>query len=194
MSFRIEEKLLISADQLLEFKDFIINKSAKQIFNPRVIQSLYFENTHNGMYEDSIEGITPRKKIRVRNYPGDQNSSLYLEYKISSIEGRFKTRKVIDDENFDQIKKIGINDSQYGLCKPLIYVIYRREYYRLSDMVISIDENIKYSLYTGKHLGNDLSSIVEIKTSINKDADDLINEFPFQRTRFSKYCNGFERI
>ena len=96
MSFRIEEKLLINTGQLLEFKDFINNKSAKQIFHPRIIQSLYFENVRNEMYEDSIEGITPRKKIRIRNYPNDENATLYLEYKISIVEGRFKTMKIID--------------------------------------------------------------------------------------------------
>jgi len=194
MSFRIEEKLLINSNQLVEFKDFIVNKSAKQIYHPRKIKSLYFENNRNEMYEDSIEGITPRKKIRVRNYPEDKNSALYLEFKISSIEGRFKTRKIIDSENFDQIKKIGINDHQYGLCKPLIYVFYKREYYKIKDMRISIDEEIEYSSYTGRNLGKDSNSIVEIKTSINKDIDDLVSDFPFQRTRFSKYCNGFEKI
>jgi len=32
------------------------------------------------------------------------------------------------------------------------------------------------------------------KTSINKDIDELIIEFPLQRIRFSKYCNGIEKI
>ena len=119
---------------------------------------------------------------------------MYLEYKISSVEGRFKTRKIIDKENFRQIKKIGINDNQYGLCKPLINVVYRREYYQMKDTRISIDEDIKFSLYSGRNLGRERSSIVEIKASINKDLDDLVNDFPFQRIRFSKYCIGFEKI
>ena len=194
MSFRIEEKLLIGTDQILEFKDFLMSKSAKQIYHPRIIKSLYFENSHNEMYKDSMEGITPRKKIRVRNYPEDKNSTLYLEFKISSVEGRFKTRKIIDKENFRQIKKIGINDNQYGLCKPLINVVYRREYYQMKDTRISIDEDLKFSLYSGRNLGRERSSIVEIKASINKDLDDLVNDFPFQRIRFSKYCIGFEKI
>ena len=194
MSFRIEEKLLIGTDQILEFKDFLMSKSAKQIYHPRIIKSLYFENSHNEMYKDSMEGITPRKKIRVRNYPEDKNSTLYLEFKISSVEGRFKTRKIIDKENFRQIKKIGINDNQYGLCKPLINVVYRREYYQMKDTRISIDDDIKFSLYSGRNLGRERSSIVEIKASINKDLDDLVNDFPFQRIRFSKYCIGFEKI
>jgi hypothetical protein len=45
------------------------------------------------MYDDSIEGLAPRKKIRVRNYPEKSNDTFQLETKISSIEGRYKTAK-----------------------------------------------------------------------------------------------------
>ena len=59
---------------------------------------------------------------------------------------------------------------------------------------ISIDEDIKFALYSGRNLERECSSVVEIKASINKDLDDLVNDFPFQRIRFSKYCIGFEKI
>ena len=194
MSFRVEEKLLINRKQILEFKDFLFKKHAKKIFPSRKIQSLYFENFNEEMYKDSLEGIVPRKKIRVRNYPNDKKISLYLEMKISSPDGRYKTRKIIDKYKFDSIKKLGIYDNQYGVCRPLIYVTYNRKYYQLYDVRISIDENIKYHLFSGRELGYDNNSIVELKASINKNRDDLLNSFPFQRTRFSKYCNAFEKI
>ena len=194
MSFRIEEKLLINKKQILEFKDFLFKKHAKQLFPPRKIQSLYFENFKDEMYKDSIEGSVPRKKIRVRNYPHDKNVFLFLEMKISSADGRYKTRNIIDKNKFADIKKLGIYDSQYGVCRPLLYVIYNREYYRIDDVRISVDENIEYYLYSGRKLGYDNNSIVELKASIQTNKDDLLNNFPFQRTRFSKYCNAFEKI
>ena len=194
MSFRIEEKLLIHKKQILEFKDFLFKKHAKQLFPPRKIQSLYFENFKDEMYKDSLEGTVPRKKIRVRNYPHDKNKTLYLEMKISSADGRYKTRNIIDKNKFADIKKLGIYDSQYGVCRPLLYVIYNREYYKINDVRISVDENIEYYLYSGRKLGYDNNSIVELKASILKNKDDLLNNFPFQRTRFSKYCNAFEKI
>ena len=194
MSFRIEEKLSIDNDKIIDFKSFLVNKTVKPIYQPRRIQSLYFDNQNYEMYTDSIEGLTPRKKIRVRNYPGTQDRNKYLEIKISSVEGRFKTRKIINQDKFSHIKKIGIYDNLYGTCRPIIYVIYDREYYQIGDVRISIDENIKYSLYTGRTLGYDQNPIVELKASIKKNTDDLINNFPFQRTRFSKYCNAFEKI
>ena len=87
MSFRIEEKLLIGTDQILEFKDFLISKSAKQIYHPRIIKSLYFENSHNEMYEDSIEGITPRKKtiIFFNIFGYVKLTSIFFMLLISSI-------------------------------------------------------------------------------------------------------------
>ena len=194
MSFRIEEKLLIHKKQILEFKDFLFKKHAKQLFPPRKIQSLYFENFQDEMYKDSVEGTVPRKKIRVRNYPHGKNVFLYLEMKISSADGRYKTSNIIDKNKFTDIKKSGIYDSQYGVCRPLLYVIYNREYYKIDDVRISVDEDIEYYLYSGRKLGYDNNSIVELKASIQKNRDDLRNNFPVQRTRFSKYANAFEKI
>ena len=194
MSFRIEEKLSIDNNKIIDFKSFLANKTAKQIYQPRKIQSLYFENLNYEMYNDSLEGLTPRKKIRVRNYPGTEDKNQYLEMKISSVEGRFKTRKIIDKNKFNYIKTKGILDSQYGLCKPCLYVIYDREYFKIDDVRISIDNNISYKLYPENIYEKDESSIVEIKTSINKNLDKLTEDFPFQKNRFSKYCNAVEKI
>jgi len=194
MSFRIEEKLRIDKNRLIDFKIFLSNKTAKQIYEPRKIQSLYFDNENYQMYKDSLEGLTPRKKIRVRSYPGSNDKKLYLETKISSVEGRFKTRKILDINNFNDLKTKGILDAQYGLCKPILYVKYSREYLKIKDVRVSLDTDIKYTLFSGRNLGEDENLIVELKTSINKDVDELVCEFPLQRTRFSKYCNGIEKI
>ena len=79
MSFRIEEKLYIIRENLIQFKEFLIKKSVKSIHYPREIKSLYFENMNLDLYKDSIEGLVPRKKIRIRNYPDDQDKRFYLE-------------------------------------------------------------------------------------------------------------------
>ena len=194
MSYRIEEKLSIDSSSILEFKNYLNSKTAKQIYQPRKIESLYFENNKHEMYNDSLEGLTPRKKIRVRNYPDTEDSKLYLEVKVSSIEGRFKTRTIIDENKFNYLKKAGILDSQYGLCKPYLHVAYKRQYFKINDVRISIDNNIVYKLYSHGLFQNDLNSIVEIKTSIKKDLDKLIEDFPFQKKRFSKYCNAVEKL
>ena len=94
MSFRIEEKLFFKSENILEFRKFLSDESAKILYTKRIIKSLYFDNLKLDMYRDSVEGSVPRKKIRIRNYPNTDDKNYYLETKISSIEGRFKTRKI----------------------------------------------------------------------------------------------------
>ena len=108
MSFRIEEKLNLRAENLTDFKRYIFNNSSEKLFKPRKIKSLYFDNNNFGMYGDSIEGLVPRKKIRIRNYPNDKDNNFYLEVKNSSVEGRFKTRKIINDNKTFELEKNGI--------------------------------------------------------------------------------------
>ena len=104
MSFRIEEKLFVRRENLIDFKKFLEKKSVKQIYHPRIIKSLYFDNINLDMYTDSKEGLTPRKKIRIRTYPKEEDKKIYLEVKNSSVEGRFKTREILDKNEFNQKK------------------------------------------------------------------------------------------
>jgi len=194
MSYRIEEKLSIDSNKIIDFKSFLAHKTIKPIYQPRRIQSLYFDNQNYEIYTDSIEGLTPRKKIRVRNYPNTQDAKMYLEVKVSSVEGRFKTRKIIEKNKFDYLNTRGVLDMQYGLCKPCLYITYDREYFIIDDVRISIDNNINYKLFSNNICVRDESSVVEIKTSIKKNLDKLTSDFPFQRNRFSKYCNAVEKI
>jgi len=194
MTFRIEEKLYIRPENLIDFKSYLKKKSINRIYNPRKIKSLYFDNSNLEMYNDSIEGLVPRKKIRIRCYPDDQDKKLYLEIKNSSVEGRFKSRKTIDNNSFDQYRQNGVLDSQYGICLPNFYVSYKREYAMLEDVRVSIDTDIFYNDYRTQLIHRDDKIIVEIKTSIKKNLDDLVELFPFQRTRFSKYCFAVQNL
>ena len=61
-------------------------------------------------------------------------------------------------------------------------------------MRITIDKNITYTNFkTGKSF-EDKKVIVEIKTAANMDLDILMETFPFQRIRFSKYCLAVENL
>ena len=192
MSYRIEKKLFIQKENFFEFKKRIIEKGAKKIFEDREINSLYFDNFKKEMFHDSLEGLTPRKKIRIRNYPKDFNKQLLFETKISSVEGRFKTNKLINEKYFGVIARNGIFDSKYGICKPVLNVSYNREYFKMSDVRITLDSNISYELYNSRFIKKDLRIVAELKTSIDKNLDELAEIYPFQEIRFSKYCNGIE--
>ena len=63
MPFRIEEKILIQENNNIYLKEFLSLRSAKVLFEPRCVQSLYFDNSTLDMFKDSEEGILPEKKL-----------------------------------------------------------------------------------------------------------------------------------
>ncbi len=193
MSFRIEDKLFIKNESILDFKKFLKEKSVKKLYEPRIVKSLYFENSKYQMYEDSIEGIVPRKKIRIRNYPDQKINKFHnLETKISSEEGRYKIKKKLLPDKMQEMIKFGFLDNQYGVCYPKLFVSYLREYSQIDDVRITIDSEIKYKKYVNNFFYKDKNIVIELKTNIKKDMDDLVKNFPFQRLRISKYCNAIK--
>ena len=103
MSFRIEKKIFVKRENLFEFKKMLFDNGARTLYQNRKVQSIYFDNLKLQMYKDSIEGLAPRKKIRVRNYPNNSEITYKLEIKISSVEGRHKTSEVISNQSFKGI-------------------------------------------------------------------------------------------
>ena len=191
MSFRIEKKLYTKKENLFDFRNFIKSKNFINQHNDRKVKSIYFDNNSLDLYKDSIEGNNPRKKIRIRNYPEHKNNYL-LEKKISSVEGRYKISKEISDKLCSNLLLSGIRDKNYGFCKPIIEIIYNRQYYKKDDIRITIDTDINYKLYKKSISKKETQVVVEIKTDYQKDIDEIFKEIPLQEIRFSKYCNGIE--
>ena len=71
MSFRKEEKLRVASSKIFELKKWIEENNGFKIFPSRIINSIYFDNEDYSMYNQSMEGVTPRKKIRLRTYEKD---------------------------------------------------------------------------------------------------------------------------
>tara|TARA_Y100000992_G_C21252847_1_gene486846 strand:- start:95 stop:697 length:603 start_codon:yes stop_codon:yes gene_type:complete len=193
MSFRIEEKILVNENDNFLVKKFLKLNSAKKLYNSRVIKSLYFDNNSFDMFQNSEEGIVPRKKIRIRSYP-KFNNKFFLEIKISSVEGRFKKSNEISETQCLELIKNGIFDKQYGHCKPKIYVKYLREYYIMKNTRITYDKDIEYLNVQQRILGKENSRVLELKPNKDKNTDELFLDFPFSRIRYSKYCFGINKF
>jgi len=198
MSFRLEEKLDISNDKIFLFKKWLLENNAKKIYDDRKISSIYLDNSNFDMYKLSIEGITPRKKIRLRSYGKLVTKKNFnkLEFKISSPEGKFK--KSSDVENVDSILKNGLFDKNYGICKPKVIVSYMRSYFEIFGVRVTFDCNITYYKYT-KNLFHssfikDNNFISEIKSDNIKYIDYIAKKFPFKTSRFSKYCRAIDHL
>ena len=196
MSFRFEEKILFHISDYLKIKSFIFNSGGLELYPKRKISSLYFDNYENDMYLNSEDGCLPRKKIRIRTYPGSKVvPESFFETKISSVEGRYKISNKIDKYNYKKFLEKGFFDNVYGVCYPKIWVTYSREYFSLSGQRITLDQNVEYKCFKSIRYTKDCSSIILETKSNNLFSKNLFeNIVPFQRVRISKYCDGFNKL
>ena len=199
MSFRLEEKISINNFNIFDFKKWLFSKGAKILYPPRIINSIYFDNNLK-MYCDSNEGTVPRKKIRIRTYQTkkffDSNKSFKKETKITYYNYRYKE---VEKFNFgEQNFFSGIHDQFYGLCKPNLNVLYKRNYYLVFNTRFTLDEDIEYRKLNNGKLSNfstkDKNFVLEIKSQKIDNTDYLKNIMPLPRSRFSKYCRGIELV
>tara|TARA_B100001063_G_C16772132_1_gene562401 strand:+ start:1291 stop:1878 length:588 start_codon:yes stop_codon:yes gene_type:complete len=194
MSFRTELKIKINYKNLSSFRAWLTKNNLIEIYPRRVVSSVYYDNRNLQMYNESIEGITPRKKIRIRHYPLDKKKTFFLEEKLSSVEGRYKTKKnikLINSKHPNFIK-----DKDYGLCDKIIKIEYYREYFGSDQFRITLDTDIQYQgfLVKKRNKGKINKIAVEIKTDYNYPIDKLLNDLPFEYIRFSKYCEAIDCI
>ena len=86
MKQRIEEKLELQKSQYIPFIKWLFKRGAKFLYPERIICSRYFDTYDFKMLQDTMEGIQPRKKIRIRTYGNndfERSDSYSLEIKLS---------------------------------------------------------------------------------------------------------------
>jgi len=93
MSFRKENKFRLTASDMKLLKSELISKGMVELYPEREVQSTYLDTREFRMFQDSNEGVLPRKKIRIRTY--NNQNKFTQETKISSEEGRYKKSKVL---------------------------------------------------------------------------------------------------
>ena len=198
MSFRKEEKLKVDKNQLLNLLDWVKNNGGYKLFDSRIVSSTYFDNDELSMFKDSEEGSVPRKKIRIRSYTKRDHTEecSSLEVKISSVEGRYKTRT--KSFNLKKSLNMGIFDKDYGICKPRVRVTYKRRYIKIHNVRLTIDQDIEYIQISNKkelffkNLESEIA--IEVKANNQVSIGYLYKMFPFERLRFSKYSRAMNSI
>ncbi len=196
MSFRNEEKIRVVTSKIFILKNWINENLGIILFPTRIINSIYFDNQNYSMYHHSTEGVVPRKKIRLRNYDKEFffAKNINKEIKISSVEGRYKILEKVKDPL--ELMKFGIYDQNYGLCLPVLNVTYKRSYYKIKNIRLTLDEKITYKKIVNQEISKfstfDNYNIAELKFDSGKSIGFVSQNFPFERARFSKYCRGIE--
>ncbi len=191
--FRIEKKIPVTSFETGFFLNKLKENNFIKTFDDRIVNSIYFENKYLSIFANSEEGILPRKKVRLRNYPNSDNDKFYLEKKISSIEGRYKETNEISIEKYKEYTENSIIDNIYGIIRPKIIVKYTRSYYENNYLRVTFDRNIFYKEFNKNVCLNDHFNVFEIKSkNILYFNTQFIDEFKIKR--FSKYCNGIRRL
>lgn len=195
---RIEEKLEVARADYPKVIAWLRMNRFSVLHPMRTVNSIYFDNHQMQMLFDAQEGITPRRKLRIRYY-GQKNldsiERISLETKESSASGRSKSINTI--VNAKEALSMGIYDRKYGLCNPVVKISYVREYFKYKDWRVTVDRDITYERLDNSHLrisAIDPSFVLEIKTSTDQDKNLLRNFFSFPRSKFSKYERAFEHL
>ena len=165
MTFRKEKKYRLTFSEQKILKKTLVLKGMKLLHPPRKINSCYFDNVNFAMFNNSEEGVLPRKKIRVRWY---------------------------DEESLKKCYELQLIDNFYGILKPSLIVSYYREYYSLDHLRITFDDNIEYiDLRSMNHQKyRDDECVMEVKTSIEISDDSIEKIIKYPTARFSKYSRG----
>jgi len=190
---RIELKFDITS---LSIKNLIRELKLCKLHERRKIYSIYYDTDKYKFFYDGIEGIRPRKKIRIRSY---DLKNFQLEAKITTFENKLKHSKKL--QNFKKYNLSNINFNKYRMniynekVNPTLSVFYERSYYFNQIGRFTIDTDIRYK----KNLSTDFSInyisqkkiILECK-SLNLNTKYIFNSlYNLKEHAFSKYINGF---
>ena len=202
MKPRIEQKIEVEPKEYLHCLRWLSAKGGKILHPQRQVSSIYFDTPAFALFYDTVEGVVPRRKIRVRWYgaleEAYQASCFTLEKKMTTEFARFK--ETSNSVDLSQLVASGHFDEQYGYCYPQLKVSYLRSYYDVDGYRVTLDTDITYSPFeVNGGLGSsrafrEPNHVLEIKTSIDADRTKLSNLFELPRSRFSKYEKAVESL
>ena len=173
-----EYKYLVEKEQLETMRSAIIpfvkfdRFSKDRRFNEYTVRSIYFDSKKLECYNQKIEGIDIRKKIRIRTYNEEnKNSMVFLEIKRKYLNSINKDRAPFKYKNMERVMakkdidkfilspkngKWGYDSARkffYHIHKgplfPKALVIYEREAYQCkfnSFLRITLDKKLRSSL------------------------------------------------
>ena len=171
---RIERKFIIGLINNDFFEKILKLNCFHNPFKNRTVNSIYFDTNDYSFLRANIDGVSFRKKIRVRWYNNDLNNFFFEEKvkrnflvskKIEKINFLFNIKSFQDSLNNYLNSEINNNftDSNY---KIILKTNYKRSYWLSNDKKIraTIDTNLKTS--PGYDLGKNIylsESILEFK-------------------------------
>lgn len=182
--------------------------SFTKIYPDRQINNIYYDTATLTTYWDNVNGVSSRKKFRVRWYGDDPAIIVKPHFEIKGRVNELGTKKVIriDDFDLDNLRFLTrivneISDTP-GRLQPVLMNSYKRSYFGTKDgeFRVTIDWNVRYfammlaQRFTRYTVEDTSAVVVEIKYDREMDdfTDRITQHFPFRQTKNSKYVTGIQ--
>ena len=207
--YRFERKFIIAPEKQYEFLFELKKKGFIEIHEQRTINNMYLDDYEFSNVVDNIEGVSERKKTRIRWY-GDMfsESKKTIEFKIKSSDVNRKetialkkcSLKAIDEaycfwENIkDQLETA--NHKKYFKNKlfayrPTLINSYQRNYYLSADesIRVTLDKALFYYSPIYHTTTHDQQLVIEFKYNVTTMLiDNLFKDLVL--SKYSKYVKG----
>jgi SPX domain protein involved in polyphosphate accumulation len=173
---RLEYKYLVANSELKKLRNYLKPYVVSDqygdgnVIKEYTVRSIYFDSTNLDCFHEKIEGISVRKKIRIRGYNEQDNQSvIFLEIKRKRENVIDKNRSALKYHDLGELMRTGdleefvltengfdnsIEDGTkffHGIkrnaLKPIVLVVYEREAYfsKFSSLLrITLDKNLRY--------------------------------------------------
>ena len=207
-NFRYERKYLIARTKVPQLLRELFKNGYHKIFNTRKVNNIYYDDYLLNSYYENIDGLSDRKKYRVRWYGMTYSKSVKkFEIKIKSEFLNRKEALSIGSQTFtspieSNLNKI--NNNVKGVLEelslnsnviPVLLNNYTRNYYKnkIKNVRVTIDKDLSYySIISKKKLAIKDKCIIEFKYS-NKDFFAVNNMFDLNLDKSSKYVDGTQQ-
>ena len=209
------EKKFIFLEPLASIEKLLNFIGTKEIYSPRMVNSIYFDTYFHKNFHEAIDGIMLRNKVRIRWYGETFNVEIQPQvesknrisqhnYKITKKLKNFKTKTIfnlIDFKKYIQKEKNNKNEVNYYLNNlyPNLLVSYHRKYFIFDNVRITFDTDLKFinlaeiNFFSKKNfLCINKKQIVELKYSdeFHYQASKITRTFNNRLNKFSKYQIG----
>jgi len=189
---RLELKI---AEPVVDCLSILSEAGFIEVFQPRCVESVYFDDDQLSLHNESEEGIVPRYKVRLRSYnQGRDCGRVEMKFTHPHWRSKFTSEEVAFDLT-DGSLRVGIWSTEgRTVLSPKIIVGYQRRYFERDGIRATIDYGIKFRDCVSGMRANSTTSVLEFKINRSSKSDFLGSDLalPLGRrvTRMSKYCEG----
>lgn len=190
----------------------------KTAYPRRQVNNIYFDTFSLDSFNDHVEGVEERRKLRFRWYGEDlmiAQGNLELKHKHGHLGWKMfqsiTPALLLHDNSWADIQEVLLSDIDemfhelLAVSHPLLINCYRRDYFISADdeVRLTLDYDLKgydqsLSVYPNINFQLPVRDLVilEIKTSVAnaKCLAEVLTEFPLHVRAFSKYVELCSRI